>query len=175
MTSYFNENNSQAIPEMPDIIGIKFGSRTTVLGTVKNHAIDTLNITSNREITSLVSFTKNLRTFDESAQISSLKNISSTYTNLNRLIGLKYELEEYLQHEKEYMLFNYEYNKEINEYLYDCQYKKKLPIENIICSFFSFLSKTWSNPDNKKKSYRYSCKYSGLFFIISKKNNVKYP
>ena len=151
MTSYFNENNSQAIPEMPDIIGIKFGSRTTVLGTVKNHAIDTLNITSNREITSLVSFTKNLRTFDESAQISSLKNISSTYTNLNRLIGLKYELEEYLQHEKEYMLFNYEYNKEINEYLYDCQYKKKLPIENIICSFFSFLSKTWSNPDNKKK------------------------
>ena len=150
MTSYFNENNSQAIPEMSDIIGIKFGSRTTVLGTVKNHAIDTLNITSNREITSLVSFTKNLRTFDESAQISSLKNISSTYTNLNRLIGLKYELEEYLQHEKEYMLFNYEYNKEINEYLYDCQYKKKLSIENIICSFFSFLSKTWSNPDNKK-------------------------
>lgn len=150
MTSYFNENNSQAIPEMPDIIGIKFGSRTTVLGTVKNHAIDTLNITSNREITSLVSFTKNLRTFDESAQISSLKNISSTYTNLNRLIGLKYELEEYIEHEKKFMFFNYEYNKEINEYLYDCQYKKKLSIENIICSFFSFLSKTWSNPDNKK-------------------------
>ena len=37
-------NNSQIPPEMPDIIGIKFGSRTTVLGTVKNHAIDTLNI-----------------------------------------------------------------------------------------------------------------------------------
>ena len=100
MTSSFYENNSQAIPELPDIIGIKFGSRTTVLGTVNKHAIDTLNITSNREITSLISFTKNLRTFDESAQISSLKNISSTYTNLNRLIGLKYELEEYLDSEE---------------------------------------------------------------------------
>ena len=151
MTSSLYENNSQAIPELPDIIGIKFGSRTTVLGTVNKHAIDTLNITSNREITSLISFTKNLRTFDESAQISSLKNISSTYTNLNRLIGLKYELEEYLEHEKKFMLFNYEYNKEKNEYLYDCQYKNKLPIENIISSFFSFLSRTWSNSDNKKK------------------------
>ena len=151
MTSPLYENNSQAIPELPDIIGIKFGSRTTVLGTVNKHAIDTLNITSNREITSLISFTKNLRTFDESAQISSLKNISSTYTNLNRLIGLKYELEEYLEHEKKFMLFNYEYNKEKNEYLYDCQYKNKLPIENIISSFFSFLSRTWSNSDNKKK------------------------
>ena len=151
MTSPLYENNSQAIPELPDIIGIKFGSRTTVLGTVNKHAIDTLNITSNREITSLISFTKNLRTFDESAQISSLKNISSTYTNLNRLIGLKYELEEYLEHEKKFMLFNYEYNKEKNEYLFDCQYKNKLPIENIISSFFSFLSRTWSNSDNKKK------------------------
>ena len=146
-----NQNNSQIPQELPDVIGIKFGSRTTVLGTVNKHAIDTLNITSNREITSMICFTKNLRTFDESAQISSLKNISSTYTCLNRLIGLKYELQEYLEHEKKFMLFNYEYNKELNEYLFDCQYKKKLPIENIIASFFTFLSKTWSNSDNKKK------------------------
>ena len=144
MTSSLYENNSQAIPELPDIIGIKFGSRTTVLGTVNKHAIDTLNITSNREITSLISFTKNLRTFDESAQISSLKNISSTYTNLNRLIGLKYELEEYLEHEKKFMLFNYEYNKEKNEYLFDCQYKNKLPLENIISSFFSITDRKYN-------------------------------
>ena len=146
-----NQNIPPVTPGMPDILGIKFGSRTTVLGTVNKHAIDTLNITSNREITSMVSFTKNQRTFDESAQISYLKNISSTFTSLNRLIGLKYELEEYLEHEKKFILFDYEYNKEINEYLYECKYKKKLPIENIIASFFTFLSKTWSNSDNKKK------------------------
>ena len=145
-----NQNNQQTPPELPDVIGIKFGSRTTVLGTVNKHAIDTLNISSNREISSMVSFTKNQRTFDESAQISFLKNISSTYISLNRLIGLKYELEEYLEHEKKFMLFDYEYNNEINEYLYECNYKKKLPIENIIISFFTYLSKTWSNKDNKK-------------------------
>ena len=144
------QSNSQIPPELPDVLGIKFGSRTTVLGTVKNHAIDTLNISSNREITSMVSFTKNQRTFDDSAQISYLKNISSTYTCLNRLIGLKYELDEYIEHEKKFMLFDYEYNKEMNEYLYECQYKTKLPIENIIISFFTHLSKTWSNSDNKK-------------------------
>ena len=146
-----NQNIPPVTPGIPDILGIKFGSRTTVLGTVNKHAIDTLNITSNREITSMVSFTKNQRTFDESAQISYLKNISSTFTSLNRLIGLKYELEEYLEHEKKFILFDYEYNKEINEYLYECKYTKKLPIENIIASFFTFLSKTWSNSDNKKK------------------------
>ena len=99
----------------------------------------------------MVSFSKNQRIFDEPAQISYLKHISTTYTSLNRLIGLKYESEEYLEHEKKFMLFNYEYNKEKNEYLFDCQYKNKLPIENIISSFFSFLSRTWSNSDNKKK------------------------
>ena len=119
-----NQNIPPVTPGMPDILGIKFGSRTTVLGTVNKHAIDTLNITSNREITSMVSFTKNQRTFDESAQISYLKNISSTFTSLNRLIGLKYELEEYLEHEKKFILFDYEYNKEINEYLFECKYKK---------------------------------------------------
>ena len=149
--SYSNKNIPPGTPELPDILGIKFGSRTTVLGTVNKHAIDTLNISSNREINSIVSFTKNQRNFDESAQISYLKNISSTYTSLNRLIGLKYETEEFFEHEKKFMFFNYEYNKDINEYLYECQYKKKLPIENIISSFFSYLSKTWSNKDNKKK------------------------
>ena len=146
-----SQNLPPGTPELPDILGIKFGSRTTLLGTVNKHAIDTLNISSNREISSMVSFTKNLRTFDDSAQISYLKNISSTYTSLNRLIGLKYESEEYLEHEKRFMLFNYEYNKEINEYLYECNYKKKLPIENIIASFLTYLSKTWSNKDNKKR------------------------
>ena len=146
-----DQNSPQGTPDLPDIIGIKFGSRTTVLGTVNKHAIDTLNISSNREIASMVSFSKNQRTFDEPAQISYLKHISTTFTSLNRLIGLKYEPNEYLEHEKKFMLFNYEYNKEINEYLYDCNYKKKLPIENIISSFFSYLSKTWSNKDNKKK------------------------
>ena len=146
-----DQNIPQGTPDLPDIIGIKFGSRTTVLGTVNKHAIDTLNISSNREIASMVSFSKNQRIFDEPAQISYLKHISTTFTSLNRLIGLKYEPNEYLEHEKKFMLFNYEYNKEINEYLYDCNYKKKLPIENIISSFFSYLSKTWSNKDNKKK------------------------
>ena len=149
--SYSNQNIQPGTPELPDILGIKFGSRTTVLGTVHKHAVDTLNISANREITSIVSFTKNQRNFDDSAQISYLKNISSTYTSLNRLIGLKYESEDFLEHEKKFMFFNYEYNKDINEYLYECQYKKKLPIENIIASFFSYLSKTWSNKDNKKK------------------------
>ena len=146
-----DKNIPQGTPDLPDIIGIKFGSRTTVLGTVNKHAIDTLNISSNREIASMVSFSKNQRIFDEPAQISYLKNISSTFTSLNRLIGLKYEPNEYFVHEKKFMLYNYEYNKEINEYLYDCNYKKKLPIENIMSSFFSYLSKTWSNKDNKKK------------------------
>ena len=146
-----DQNIPQGTPDLPDIIGIKFGSRTTVLGTVNKHAIDTLNISSNREIASMVSFSKNQRIFDEPAQISYLKHISSTFISLNRLIGLKYEPNEYLEHEKKFMLFNYEYNKEINEYLYDCNYKKKLPIENIISSFFSYLAKTWSNKDNKKK------------------------
>ena len=146
-----NQNIHPGTPKLPDIIGIKFGSRTTVLGTVNKHAIDTLNISSNREIASMVSFTKNQRNFDDSALISYLKNISSTYISLNRLIGLKNESEEYLEHEKKFMLFNYEYNKEINEYLYECNYKKKLPIENIIASFLIYLSKTWSNKDNKKK------------------------
>ena len=85
-----NASQNQIPKEIPDVIGIKFGSRNTVLGTVKNHAVDTLCLT-NREIPSMVSFTKTHRTFEESAQISFLKNISSTFTNLNRLIGLKYE------------------------------------------------------------------------------------
>ena len=52
-----NQNPNNIIPkEIPDVIGIKFGSRNTVLGTVKNHAVDTLNLT-NREIPSMVSFT----------------------------------------------------------------------------------------------------------------------
>ena len=124
--SFQNNNNPQIPQELPDIIGIKFGSRTTVLGTVHNHAIDTLNISSNREIASMVSFTKNQRHFDESAQITYLKNIFSTYTNLNRLIGLKYESNEYLEHEKKFILFDYEYNSEINEYLYKEKNKLKL-------------------------------------------------
>ena len=60
------------------------------------------------------------------------------------------KLDEYIEHEKKFMLFDYEYNKEMNEYLYECQYKTKLPIENIIISFLTYLSKTWSNKDNKK-------------------------
>lgn len=149
--SYSNQNIQPGTPELPDILGIKFGSRTTVLGTVHKHAVDTLNISANREITSIVSFTKNQRNFDDSAQISYLKNISSTYTSLNRLIGLKYESEDFLEHEKKFMFFNYEYNKDINEYLYECQYKKKLPIENIIASFFSYLSKLGAIKIIKKK------------------------
>ena len=35
--SFQNNNNPQIPQELPDIIGIKFGSRTTVLGTVHNH------------------------------------------------------------------------------------------------------------------------------------------
>ena len=122
--SISDQNIPPGTPDLPDVIGIKFGSRTTVLGTVNKHAIDTLNISSNREISSMVSFSKNQRIFDEPAQISYLKHISTTYTSLNRLIGLKYESEEYLEHEKKFMLFNYEYEKEINEYLYECNYKK---------------------------------------------------
>ena len=144
-----NASQNQIPKEIPDVIGIKFGSRNTVLGTVKNHAVDTLCLT-NREIPSMVSFTKTHRTFEESAQISFLKNISSTFTNLNRLIGLKYESEEFLEHEKQFMLFNYELNKEKNEYLYECQYKNKLPIENIVASFFTHLNKMINNYDNKK-------------------------
>ena len=136
--------------EIPDVIGIKFGSRNTVLGIVKNHAVDTLNL-SNREIPSMVSFTKTNRTFEDSAQISFLKNFSSTYTNLNRLIGLKYESNEFFEHEKKFMFFNYEFNNDIKEYLYDCQIEQKLPIENIIASFFSHLNRTWSNSEHKKK------------------------
>ena len=148
---YSSEMNQTQIPkEIPDVIGIKFGSRNTVLGTVKNHAVDTLNLT-NREIPSMVSFTKTNRTFEDSAQISFLKNILSTFTHLNRLIGLKYESQEFLEHEKKYMFFNYEFDNDIKEYLYECQYKEKLPIENIIASFFSHLNKIWSNSDNKKK------------------------
>ena len=151
MSSYSNINPSptQIPTEIPDVLGIKFGSRNTVLGTVKNHAVDTLNL-SNREIPSMVSFTKVNRTFEDSAQISFLKNISSTYINLNRLIGLKFEENDFLEHEKKFMFFDYEFNKDINEYIYECQYKKKLPIENIIASFFSHLNKMWSNSDNKK-------------------------
>ena len=144
-----NTKNSKSPPEIPDILGIKFGSRSTVIATVKDHVIDTINI-SNRIIKSMVSFTKNLRTFDESAQISYLKNIPSTFVNLNRYIGLKYESKEFIEHEKKHMLFDYEYNKDINDYLYETQYIKKLPIENIISSFFTYLSKTWSNSENKK-------------------------
>ena len=148
---YSSEMNQTQIPkEIPDVIGIKFGSRNTVLGTVKNHAVDTLNL-SNREIPSMVSFTKTNRTFEDSAQISFLKNILSTFTHLNRLIGLKYESQEFLEHEKKYMFFNYEFDNDIKEYLYECQYKEKLPIENIIASFFSHLNKIWGNSDNKKK------------------------
>ena len=146
-----NQNPNNIIPkEIPDVIGIKFGSRNTVLGTVKNHAVDTLNLT-NREIPSMVSFTKVNRSFEDSAQINFLKNISSTYINLNRLIGLKYESNDFLEHEKNFMFFNYEFNNDKKEYLFDCNYKEKLPIENIIASFFTYLNKTWSNSDNKKK------------------------
>ena len=148
---YSSSINQNQIPkEIPDVIGIKFGSRNTVLGTVKNHAVDTLNL-SNREIPSMVAFTKTNRTFEDSAQIAFLKNISSTYTNLNRLIGIKYESTEFLEHEKKFMFFNYEFNDHIKDYIYECQYKEKLPIENIVVSFFSHLNKTWSNSDNKKK------------------------
>ena len=145
-----NSNPNQIPKEVPDVIGIKFGSRNTVLGIVKNHAVDTLTL-SNREIASMVSFTKNNRTFEDSAQISFLKNISSTYINLNRLIGLKYESNEFLEHEKKFMFFDYEYNNDIKEYLYECQYKQKLPIENIIASFFTHLNKAIINRDNKKQ------------------------
>ena len=120
-----NQNPNNIIPkEIPDVIGIKFGSRNTVLGTVKNHAVDTLNLT-NREIPSMVSFTKVNRSFEDSAQINFLKNISSTYINLNRLIGLKYESNDFLEHEKNFMFFNYEFNNDKKEYLFDCNYKEK--------------------------------------------------
>ena len=49
------------------------------------------------------------------------------------------------------MFFDYEINQDIKDYLYECKYNKKLPIENILASFFSHLNKTWSNSDNKKK------------------------
>ena len=149
-TNNINQNTNTIPKEIPDVIGIKFGSRNTVLGTVKKNVIDTLNI-SNREIPSMVCFTKVNRTFEDSAQINFLKNISSTYINLNRLIGLKYESNDFLEHEKKFMFFDYEFNNEKKEYLFECQYKQKLPIENIIASFFTHLNKTWSNSDNKKK------------------------
>lgn len=155
MSSYSSTtSNTQTPPKLKDIIGIKFGSRTTVLGTVNNHAVDTLNI-SNRFIQSMASYTPNLRQYDESAQISYLKNIPSTFINLNRLIGLKYEDEKFVEHEKKFMLFDYEFNKEKEDFLYDCKYNKnknnkKLPIENIIAGFFVYLNKTWSNSNNQK-------------------------
>ena len=168
-----NSNPNQIPKEVPDVIGIKFGSRNTVLGIVKNHAVDTLTL-SNREIASMVSFTKNNRTFEDSAQISFLKNISSTYINLNRLIGLKYESNEFLEHEKKFMFFDYEYNNDIKEYLYECQYKQKLPIENIIASFFTHLNKAIINRDNKKQINGMVVSIPDYFNLYQRKIYIKY-
>ena len=54
-------SSDNQIPEH-DIIGIKFGSSLTVLGTLNNRRVDVLySDTSSREIPSLIAFTKESR------------------------------------------------------------------------------------------------------------------
>ena len=68
----------------------------------------------------------------------------NSYNFLNRLIGLKEENEEIIQHEKKYIYPT------INE---DFTFgEDKLNIESIIASFLYFLSKTWKNKLNNKKT-----------------------
>jgi molecular chaperone DnaK (HSP70) len=137
-------SSESKIPEH-DIIGIKFGSSLTVLGTLNNRVVDVLySDTSSREIPSLILFTKEYRKYAEHAQSIYLKNITNSYNFLNRLIGLKEENEEIIKHEKKYIYVS------INE---DFTFgEEKLNIESIIASFLYFLSKTWKNKINNKKT-----------------------
>ena len=63
-------SSESKIPEH-DIIGIKFGSSLTVLGTLNNRRVDVLySDTSSREIPSLIAFTK------ESRKYANISNIT---------------------------------------------------------------------------------------------------
>ena len=71
------------------IIGIKFGSFTTVLGTLNNLLLDIIfSETSARTIPSVVSYTDNFIKSGEAALISITKNISNSYRYINRLLCL---------------------------------------------------------------------------------------
>ena len=137
-------SSESQIPEH-DIIGIKFGSSLTVLGTLNNRRVDVLySDTSSREIPSLITFTKECRKYAEHAQSIYLKNIENSYNFLNRLIGLKEENNDIIEHEKKYI------HNIINE---DFTFgSENLKIESIVASFLFFLSKTWKNKLNNKKT-----------------------
>ena len=137
-------SSESKIPEH-DIIGIKFGSSLTVLGTLNNRRVDVLySDTSSREIPSLIAFTKESRKYAEHAQSIYLKNIVNSYNFLNRLIGLKEENKDIIEHEKKYI-----HNIINDDFTFGSE---NLNIESIIASFLFFLSKTWKNKLNNKKT-----------------------
>lgn len=90
-----------------DVIGIKFGSSTTVLGTLNEHVLDVLySDTSSRTIPSMITFSgvsdNDQRLIGDSAQFSYLKNIFNTFTYLNRLISFT---QDNIEYEKKFFYF----------------------------------------------------------------------
>lgn len=137
-------SSSKLVQVNNPIIGIKFGSFTTVLGTVNNLLLDILfSETSSRTIPSIVSYSNNFILGGDAALNSLTKNSSNTFRYLNRLLCLSYENTNFISNEEKWITCSID-KSDIN-FLYN-----NLPIESIIASFFYKLRKTWKNKDNNK-------------------------
>lgn len=129
------------------IIGIKFGSFTTVLGTLNNLLLDIIfSETSARTIPSVVSYTDNFIKSGEAALISITKNISNSYRYINRLLCLYQESQSVIEHEKKFITANISRGNEA--FLFN----DTLPSELIVASFLHKLSKTWKNNTNMRNT-----------------------
>lgn len=129
------------------IIGIKFGSFTTVLGTLNNLLLDILfSETSSRTIPSVVSYTNNFIKSGEAAMISLTKNISNSYRYINRLLCLYQEKQSIIEHEKKFITSKISRGNEA--FLYNDTF----PIELIIASFLHKLSYTWKHNTNMRNT-----------------------
>lgn len=137
-------SSSHLVQANNPIIGIKFGSFTTVLGTVNNLLLDILfSETSSRTIPSIVSYSNNFIFGGDAALNTLTKNASNTFRYLNRLLCLSNESSSFISNEEKWITCSID--KSNNSFLYN-----NLPIESIIASFFYKLRKTWKNKDNNK-------------------------
>ena len=123
-------SSSHLVQANNPIIGIKFGSFTTVLGTVNNLLLDILfSETSSRTIPSIVSYSNNFIFGGDAALNTLTKNASNTFRYLNRLLCLSNESSSFISNEEKWITCSI--NKSNNSFLYN-----NLPIESIIASFF---------------------------------------
>ena len=142
-----SSSSSPQEENLPLIIGVKLGSYSTVIGTLNNSVLDVLySDTSSRTIPSLITYTDKFILTGDSAQLVHLKNINTSFPYLNRLLCLSKETEQYIAHEKQFILFPLNNINNSHYVIGSTNYNPELAL----ASFLHSISLIWQRRKNKK-------------------------